>query len=200
MELIPKEPNLINSPLMLSLSLPLATRHLQCRTFTTRTERIKARLTSLKQAQTPPKTIPLPTRKGPPTSPTPAHILRHREAMKAAFPDGWNPPRKLSREAMEGLRTLHAHDPAQYTTPVLASRFKVSPEAVRRILKSKWQPSDERKKELLVREQKVLTELRAERRMKEWDEAKRALRSSGEGGNRQGNGQKDQSQDGFELT
>jgi hypothetical protein len=38
---------------------------------------------------------------------------------------------------------MHASDPERFTTPVLAENFKVSPEAIRRILKSKWQPSPE---------------------------------------------------------
>ncbi|KDQ07344.1 hypothetical protein BOTBODRAFT_90414, partial [Botryobasidium botryosum FD-172 SS1] len=65
----------------------------------------------------------------------------HRIKMKKLYPDGWNPPKKLSREAMDGLRTLHAHDPVTFSTPVLAEKFKVSPEAVARILKSRWRPS-----------------------------------------------------------
>lgn len=64
--------------------------------------------------------------------------------MKKSFPDGWNPPKKLSREAMDGLRTLHNHDPETFTTTALATRFKISPEAVRRILKSRWQPDGSR--------------------------------------------------------
>ncbi|EJC99210.1 uncharacterized protein FOMMEDRAFT_34509, partial [Fomitiporia mediterranea MF3/22] len=70
-------------------------------------------------------------------------FLKHRELMKKRFPEGWNPPRKLSREAMEGVRALHQHDPKTFSTPVLAERFRISPEAVRRILKSKWTPSKE---------------------------------------------------------
>ena len=54
----------------------------------------------------------------------------------------WLPRKRLSPDALEGLRTLHAQHP-QYTTPVLADLFKVSPEAIRRILKSKWRPSQE---------------------------------------------------------
>ncbi|KAF8320441.1 hypothetical protein DL93DRAFT_2045601, partial [Clavulina sp. PMI_390] len=67
-------------------------------------------------------------------------IIAHKAAMKRSFPAGWNPPKKLSREAMEGLRALHGHDPETFTTAALATRFKISPEAVRRILRSKWKP------------------------------------------------------------
>ena len=66
-----------------------------------------------------------------------------KEALKRKFPTGWAPPKKLSPDAMEGIRHLHHIAPDQFTTPVLAEEFKVSPEAIRRILKSKWRPSGE---------------------------------------------------------
>lgn len=53
-------------------------------------------------------------------------------------PSGWNPRRKLSPDALLGIRNMHASDPATYTTAVLAQQFKVSAEAIRRVLKSKW--------------------------------------------------------------
>ena len=74
----------------------------------------------------------------------PQTIIAHKAAMKKSFPNGWNPPKKLSREAMEGLRTLRDHDPETFTTAILANRFKISPEAVRRILKSRWRPNAKR--------------------------------------------------------
>lgn len=76
----------------------------------------------------------------------------HRAAIKAAHPEGWAPPKKLSREAMDGLRFMHSQNPEVFTTPILAEKFRISPEAVRRILKSKWEPSRERKQELAQRE------------------------------------------------
>ncbi|KAL5522981.1 RRG9 [Sanghuangporus sanghuang] len=94
---------------------------------------------------------------------TPAEFLRHRQTMKKRFPEGWNPPRKLSREAMEGLRTLHRHDPETFSTPVLAERFRISPEAVRRILKSKWGPNKDEKANMLERERKRKQEYIAKR-------------------------------------
>lgn len=83
---------------------------------------------------------------------TPDEYLKHRQRMKERFPEGWNPSRKLSREAMDGLRVLHTHDPATFSTPVLAERFRISPEAVRRILKSKWVPKREERAKLLERD------------------------------------------------
>lgn len=66
--------------------------------------------------------------------------LKHKEALRRNFPDGWNPPKKISRPSMTLLRTLHKTDPAQFSLPVLSQKFKISPEAVRRILRSKWEP------------------------------------------------------------
>ncbi|KIW78942.1 hypothetical protein Z517_08781 [Fonsecaea pedrosoi CBS 271.37] len=57
--------------------------------------------------------------------------------------EGWNPRKRLSPDAMDGIRTLHEEDPERWSTPLLAQHFKVSPEAIRRILKSKWRPKDE---------------------------------------------------------
>jgi len=55
---------------------------------------------------------------------------------------------------MDGLRSLHAHDPDTFTTPVLADKFHISPEAVRRILRGKWQPTQEQRARLLDREKR----------------------------------------------
>ena len=62
----------------------------------------------------------------------------HKIAMKMKFPEGWSPPRKVSPDAMDAMRTLNSQFPTTYTTPVLAEHFRISPEAVRRILKSNW--------------------------------------------------------------
>jgi len=83
--------------------------------------------------------------------PTPERYRQYRAALKEKHPEGWNPPKKLSREAMDGLRALHHTQPEVFTTPVLAQRFRISPEAVRRILKSKWTPSREREAQMFAR-------------------------------------------------
>ncbi|KAJ7869174.1 hypothetical protein B0H14DRAFT_2278213, partial [Mycena olivaceomarginata] len=59
---------------------------------------------------------------------------------------------QMEARAMEGLRQLHRVDPETFTTPVLAARFRVSPEAVRRILKSRWAPPPERRAKLIKKE------------------------------------------------
>ncbi|KAL8953885.1 MAG: hypothetical protein Q9222_000259 [Ikaeria aurantiellina] len=56
---------------------------------------------------------------------------------------GWAPRKRLSPDALEGIRALHAEFPAKYSTAVLANQFEVSAEAIRRILKSKWRPNDD---------------------------------------------------------
>ena len=57
-------------------------------------------------------------------------------------PTGWLPRKRLSPDTLEGIRALHTQYPDRFTTPILADQFKVSPEAIRRILKSKWRPND----------------------------------------------------------
>ena len=71
-----------------------------------------------------------------------------KEALKNKFQHaGWLPRKRLSPDALEGIRAIHAQYPDKYTTPVLAEKFKVSPEAIRRILKSKWRPDEEEEKQ-----------------------------------------------------
>lgn len=75
------------------------------------------------------------------------HWQIDKEALKEKFPEGWKPLKKLSPDAMNGIRALHAQSPEQYTTKALADSFKISPEAIRRILKSKWSPDSEEETE-----------------------------------------------------
>lgn len=44
---------------------------------------------------------------------------------------------------MNTMRRLHSLDPTEWSTPNLANRFKISPEAVRRILSSKYRTAEE---------------------------------------------------------
>ena len=71
---------------------------------------------------------------------------------------------------MDALRDLHTADPMSFTTEVLADKFQVSPEAVRRILRSRWAPSDERRQHLLVREKKIRDEAIARRQAREQED------------------------------
>lgn len=69
--------------------------------------------------------------------------LKQKQALKEKFPEGWRPPKRLSPDALEGIRVLHQQFPDMYTTEALADKFEVSPEAIRRILRAKWQPTAE---------------------------------------------------------
>ncbi|GAA6016481.1 hypothetical protein JCM11491_002334 [Sporobolomyces phaffii] len=64
---------------------------------------------------------------------------KHKQAIQERFPGGWAPPKRISREAMDLVRTLHRTDPATHSVPELSDRFKISPEAVRRVLKSRFE-------------------------------------------------------------
>lgn len=64
-------------------------------------------------------------------------------ALKAKFgQQRWAPRKRLSPDAVDGIRALHTQNPEKFTTPFLANQFKVSAEAIRRILKSKWRPTE----------------------------------------------------------
>lgn len=67
-----------------------------------------------------------------------------KAALEAKFGKaGWQPRKRISPDALAGIRSMHAQQPTIYTTEVLAEHFKVSAEAIRRILKSKWQADEE---------------------------------------------------------
>ena len=121
---------------------------------------------------------PPPHLRRPSGKPTPLQHKLHRETIRKEFPEGWAPPRKLSREAMDAVRQLYRLDPNKFNTPMIADKFKISPEAVRRILKSKWEPSAERRAALAIKQRKEKDEIMLERRQKELREAQnlRALR------------------------
>ncbi|CAN6671600.1 required for respiratory growth protein 9, mitochondrial [Trichomonascus vanleenenianus] len=59
----------------------------------------------------------------------------------------WNPQKKLSRETMDKIRDLKEQFPEVHSG-VIAEHFKISPEAVRRILRSKWRPSTEEEEKI----------------------------------------------------
>lgn len=66
-----------------------------------------------------------------------------KEAAKRKYPDGYKPMKRLSPDAIVGIRALHAQQPDYYTVPMLSKEFEVTPEAIIRILRSKWRPSPE---------------------------------------------------------
>ncbi|RKF53287.1 Required for respiratory growth protein 9, mitochondrial [Erysiphe neolycopersici] len=64
-----------------------------------------------------------------------------KERVKEKYPNGYRPLKRLSPDAIEGIRALNSQMPEQFTTARLSKEFKISPEAIRRILKSKWRPN-----------------------------------------------------------
>jgi hypothetical protein len=81
----------------------------------------------------------------------PAWQLEKEAVKRKLNGEAWNPRKKLSPDTMEGIRHLHTTQPTKFTTPVLAQHFQVSPEAIKRILKSKWRPSDEEQEDRIRR-------------------------------------------------
>ncbi|XP_075414108.1 neugrin [Tenrec ecaudatus] len=63
------------------------------------------------------------------------------------------PPRTLTWEAMEQIRYLHKESAESWTVPRLAEGFNVSPDVIRRVLKSKFVPTLEQK---LKQDQRVI--------------------------------------------
>ncbi|KAJ1942870.1 sister chromatid cohesion protein 1, partial [Linderina macrospora] len=56
----------------------------------------------------------------------------------------WGPTKKLATSSMEKIRLLNAEFPNEWTIKKLSDQFHVSQEAVRRIIKSKFRPTEER--------------------------------------------------------
>lgn len=54
-------------------------------------------------------------------------------------PRTWQPTKKLTYQAMAGLRSLHAHDPVTFSKETLSQRYGISYDAVKRIIRSRYQ-------------------------------------------------------------
>ncbi|ODV97460.1 hypothetical protein PACTADRAFT_49181 [Pachysolen tannophilus NRRL Y-2460] len=79
---------------------------------------------------------------------------RQKFALKEKFgSERWNPQKKLSREAQNMIRSLNKNYP-NLKVEYFAEKFQMSPEAIRRILKSKWQPTEIEENSILMRWQK----------------------------------------------
>ena len=87
-----------------------------------------------------------------------------RELTQKSKYDRWNPKRKLSRQEMIKVKELKETFP-QYRTVDLAQFFHISPEAVRRILKSKWVPNDIDEERITQRRDKKLLQKQESRRV-----------------------------------
>jgi hypothetical protein len=103
--------------------------------------------------------MPNPNQKFAKDKPPPPYKPKDKEAwqiQKAALREKfgsikWDPTKRLSPDSLNGIRALHASDPGTYSTEMLAHNFQVSPEAIRRILKSKWRPSEDEARDRLER-------------------------------------------------
>ncbi|CAL3973541.1 hypothetical protein PZA11_005755 [Diplocarpon coronariae] len=69
--------------------------------------------------------------------------MKAKERIKEKYPEGYKPMKKLSPDAIAGIRALNAQMPDHYTVPRLSREFEVSPESIIRILRTKWKPSAE---------------------------------------------------------
>ena len=78
-----------------------------------------------------------------------------RELTQKSKYSHWNPKRKLSRQEMIKVKELKETFP-QYRTVDLAQFFHISPEAVRRILKSKWVPNEIDEERMIQRKERKL--------------------------------------------
>lgn len=89
-----------------------------------------------------------------------------KESLNSKFGEQtWNPRKRLSPDTLDGIRHLHASDPTTYSTEQLSAHFSISPENIRRILKSKWRPSEAEKEARSLR-----WERRGERKWQEMAE------------------------------
>ncbi|KAG9291714.1 hypothetical protein G9A89_011999 [Geosiphon pyriformis] len=67
--------------------------------------------------------------------------LKNKFAVKENLQfQGWNPKKKVPREDMEKIRWLHREIPKDFTVPKLAETYQISEQAIKRILRSNFQP------------------------------------------------------------
>ncbi|OMJ09287.1 Required for respiratory growth protein 9, mitochondrial [Smittium culicis] len=85
-------------------------------------------------------------------------IKRKSELNQKLGKQPWNPQKKLARASLEKIRLLNKEYPNIYTINKLSQDFKVSFEAIRRILKSKFVPDQKRALEQESRRKKSITE------------------------------------------
>ncbi|KAK2875415.1 hypothetical protein FQN49_001613 [Arthroderma sp. PD_2] len=124
-------------------------------TATSRTPKVKKK-PSLEDAS---PNISEPTKPSKPKKPQPAWGVQ-KKALKAKFEEGWKPRKKVSPDTMESIRKLHDMDSIKFSTKNLAEQFKISPEAIRRILKSRWQATEAEEADRRERWEKRKTRIR----------------------------------------
>lgn len=101
---------------------------------------------------------------------------KREEALRKRYGD-WNPTRKVSRQYMDDIRELKAKAPHLKTVQI-ADFFKMSPESIRRILKSTWLPTEAEVEKQRQRGERRKAESR-ERQLAQELEGTRALQRRG---------------------
>ncbi|WPK25181.1 hypothetical protein PUMCH_002485 [Australozyma saopauloensis] len=91
---------------------------------------------------------------------------KREEALRKRY-GHWNPTHKLSRQQMVDIREFKKAAPHLKTVQI-ADHFRVNPESIRRILKSKWTPKEKELENILER---------AEKRKQKSNERKRLSKS-----------------------
>ena len=99
----------------------------------------------------------------------PSKKLEKGEAKTKLGP--WRPSKRLSRYEMDHLRSLRELQPVEWTLGKLSRKFGVSMSAVKRILRSKFEPSEEVEERQEERVQQQRRERREQSLMKLISEA-----------------------------
>ena len=86
----------------------------------------------------------------------------------------WRPLKKLTREEMDQMKGLKQLQPDEWTNSKLAKRFGVSSSAVKRILRSKFDPEPQ----VEERQERRVLQLREERRERLRDRGRQNTQSS----------------------
>lgn len=96
------------------------------------------------------KTLPLKQLEK--TTPSKPEWAKRDQTLKQRY-GGWNPTRKLTRQQMQDVRNFQEQLP-HLKTVELAQYFSISPEAIRRILKSSWTPKESEEDDIMKRDEK----------------------------------------------
>lgn len=94
--------------------------------------------------------------------------VKRDQSLKKRY-GSWNPTRKLTRQQILDIRDLKQRMPSLKTVEI-ANFFLINPENIRRILKSKWTPTEEEFQELEGRAEKRKAKIR-EKKAAEMDQA-----------------------------
>ncbi|KAJ1930806.1 Required for respiratory growth protein 9 mitochondrial, partial [Linderina pennispora] len=85
--------------------------------------------------------------------------------------EAWGPTKKLATSSMEKIRLLNAEFPNEWTVRKLSDQFHVSQEAIRRIIKSKFRPTEERTKKRETKRREQMEQYRRDGSRHERDQA-----------------------------